>query len=783
MKTKITLTAKLFGLLFLMSLMLAYIPMAASATEAIPSVTVSFDANGGEALEPITVTPDERYGKLPSSAITGLSGGDSNWYLVDEKGNITDTKITKLTKVTLTNDHTLFVKRVVLAPSLKIVLEVPGAVSDAYQYYIPENSKRVLTVTISNQNTDVLDYTYAWYKDGTEIEGSTEATLVLDGNVSDSGLYTVKVTATLKAESNITATETTASAETSQTVKILHASNTLYYDANGGEEGPINNFTGGTTITVAKEVPTRTGFVFDGWNTKADGTGENYPGGSTYTFAEDNGNGGCTTTLYAQWIKLYDVYVGGVQVTERNQHDVFGDGRVSYDAETNTLTLHDYSYEGEGYRYGNSADGVQSYSAAIYSNGSITIKLAGANTLINTFNGKGQDQYGDGVVSEGCITFVGDGSLFISASFAIDADDDITIDGSKMILEAIDDGISANNGSVIIKNNAKVDLTVAGYGIYAYKDVTIIDSELNIEADFDGIYSYDGTVEIGCTNVAISANGLWLTGTKVTIHANGYYGIFAFKGLIIDEKLTISSPENGVILDVTDEDSVYSTIAIGETAAKDIVIEPLGYTVSIHGLSYSMSVLVPAYQSVNQAYSERLGVEDFSEALDTHRVGYIFAGWYTDETYTSGMEFNFGDAVTADINIYAKWASVYAPVVEETEGGDVTVSPETATKGEIVIITAEPDEGKEVDTVTVTDKDGNSVSVTKNDDGSYSFAQPESEVKIKVTYKDKESGTEGKPTDPPQAGDSHNVLWFALIMICGSAVVMLTVCEKKKRTE
>ena len=263
--------------------------------------TVSFNANGGSAIDPITVTFGEKYGKLPSSAITGLSGGDSNWYLVDESGNVTDTKISKLTVVETAGDHTLFVQRKVLAPTVKITLEVPGAISDTYQYYVPGNSTRILTATVSNRNDEVLDYSYQWYKDGTPIDGATDAVLRLDGNVSDGGTYKVAVTASLKDNVGITVTESVAVGEKAQNVKILHAANTLSYDANGGENAPGSHYTGGVTITVSSNQPSRVYHTFAGWNTKADGSGDSYSGGDTFTFADDNGNGGCEVTLYVQW--------------------------------------------------------------------------------------------------------------------------------------------------------------------------------------------------------------------------------------------------------------------------------------------------------------------------------------------------------------------------------------------------------------------------------------------------------------------------------------------------
>ena len=263
--------------------------------------TVSFNANGGETIEPITVTFDEKYGNLPSSAIAGLSGGNKNWYLIDAYGNVTETNIKNLTLVTTARDHTLFIKRNVLAPSISITLAVPGGISDGYQYYIPGASQRVLTATVGNTNTDILDYAYKWYKDGALIEGATSNVLTLDGNVSDSGTYKVEITATLKDGTNIVVASDTATASKEQKVKILHAANTISYDANGGEEGPQSSYTGGAALNISKDVPTRAHYDFIGWNTAPDGTGDSYKAEDAYIFVNDNGNGGCVVTLYAQW--------------------------------------------------------------------------------------------------------------------------------------------------------------------------------------------------------------------------------------------------------------------------------------------------------------------------------------------------------------------------------------------------------------------------------------------------------------------------------------------------
>ncbi len=70
---------------------------------------------------------------------------------------------------------------------------------------------------------------------------------------------------------------------------------TVTYNANGGTGAPGNQTkTYGVAITLSSTKPTRTGYTFNGWNTKSDGSGTNYASGGSYT-------GNANLTLYAKW--------------------------------------------------------------------------------------------------------------------------------------------------------------------------------------------------------------------------------------------------------------------------------------------------------------------------------------------------------------------------------------------------------------------------------------------------------------------------------------------------
>lgn len=73
-------------------------------------------------------------------------------------------------------------------------------------------------------------------------------------------------------------------------------------------------------------------------------------------------------------------------------------------------------------------------------------------------------------------------------------------------------------------------------------------------------------------------------------------------------------------------------------------------------------------------------------------------------------------------------------VLEDTEHGTVTVSPEKAKSGQTVTITTKPDEGYQVGKITVTDKNGDTVKITNKGDGVYTFTMPDSAVSVDVTF-------------------------------------------------
>jgi uncharacterized repeat protein (TIGR02543 family) len=210
-------------------------------------------------------------------------------------------------------------------------------------------------------------------------------------------------------------------------------------------------------------------------------------------------------------------------------------------------------------------------------------------------------------------------------------------------------------------------------------------------------------------------------------------------------------------------------IAKGSTGDKNLYAKwtPNSYAVKFdaNGGSGTMSNMSMQYDE-----SQDLTANGFT------RAGYTFSGWNTEKD-GSGNKYADKASVknlTAEKNgivtLYAQWTAIppstYEPTVTPSDNGQTTVDKKDPEAGETVKITPTPNDGYEVDSVTVTDKDGKPVDVTKNSDGTYSFKQPEGSVTITVTYKKNEPVTPVVTTNPilnlkavPAGNRTEKLIW------------------------
>ena len=153
----------------------------------------------------------------------------------------------------------------------------------------------------------------------------------------------------------------------------------------------------------------------------------------------------------------------GVLITEENYADVLGDGTVSYDPTTNTLTLNGYVYSGEGVLVDDG--GYMAIMADIPIEG-LTIVLVGTNSITVS----GSDSAGMVFFGSGDLTIKGNGSLAInSIMYGIT----VQTDSGKIIIEsaklnttttgAMAIGIQAND-FIMNSGNLKISASMIGIG-------------------------------------------------------------------------------------------------------------------------------------------------------------------------------------------------------------------------------------------------------------------------------------------------------------------------------
>ena len=161
--------------------------------------------------------------------------------------------------------------------------------------------------------------------------------------------------------------------------------------------------------------------------------------------------------------------------------------------------------------------------------------------------------------------------------------------------------------------------------------------------------------------------------------------------------------------------------------------------------------------TVNNSYAQNSGMGSYAAGNVVtvragSRSGYTFNGW------TSGSNVVFDDPNAEEtiftmpdgsVTVTANWSRDggspssgrddsdprYAVgIPDKTENGSVSVSPKNASQGDRVTVTAEPDEGYELDSLKVLDKNGKELELTDKGDGRFTFIMPAGRVEVKAAF-------------------------------------------------
>ena len=368
------------------------------------------------------------------------------------------------------------------------------------------------------------------------------------------------------------------------------------------------------------------------------------------------------TAVPAKAVQTFDIWVLDTQVTAANQNDVLGDGTVSYDPDTNTLTLKNAKIE--------NLDENVGYGDGIWFEQELTITGTGSITGLI----EGIDAYAPLTIRDAKLTIHGVNSdaIYVDHDLTIQ-NSDLTLlsDNSSAIYTDDDDGDAPYPKTLI--TDSKIAAKSEDYdAIHAYYGLTIKNSEITAEGARRGIYMSaepclieDSIVTAQGPEDGIDVHGCELTirGEKTVVTAkgeeSGFFGPGAtlrvengVKSVTGDSKTDFAMGfENGIELG--------SQIAIKEPAGgqihptENIVMEADGKTEAMHVVIGRTNCFVSFDANGGSGTMERASVAEGAE--------------YTLPACTfkapAGMTFGKWDAgkpgdkikVTDDMTVKAVW--------------------------------------------------------------------------------------------------------------------------------
>lgn len=449
------------------------------------------------------------------------------------------------------------------------------------------------------------------------------------------------------------------------------------------------------------------------------------------------------------------------------------DNYIHYDADTNTLTLHNATIK-EALDYGDNPPNSLISGAAIgvlnqKGAAELTIQLEGDNTIAEV--GKGIYVLASST-GGATLTITGGGSLDASASqtgiWVQSNNDDATLTIRNAKVEATGTSTAGYGVNVQSNNSSTAALTVDGGSLTAsgspgilydsigsgtvpsttaltISDSAIVDArEGGIGAGYignlSGVSPTDGSVGIvfGLDLSDSKAGAVYgavtlqedLTigeGESLTIPDGASLTIGNDATLTVDGgKLTGNIPTNGVVYKVTEVklDKTNLSLEVGDTATLTATVEP------------------------DEASNKNVTWESSNKSVATvdanGLVTAVSAGTATITVTT--QDGNKTAACTATVKAPPEpepepeptpppyIPPTYAVTTPETPGGTVEVSPSRASSGRTVTITAAPDTGYELESLTVLNSRGEEIALTDKGGGKYTFTMPASRVTVEASF-------------------------------------------------
>lgn len=481
------------------------------------------------------------------------------------------------------------------------------------------------------------------------------------------------------------------------------------------------------------------------------------------------------------------LYVGGVLISSTGYWTTDSNGNVTactddgttpsdnyihYDKEANTLTLYnatikkglDYNeHITGGTSINDAAIGVFNQSGAA----ELTIILYGSNTIAEVGKGIYVLAISQSTGSSS-LTIMGNGSLDTSSSQTgiwVQSNSNnaaLSIKNAK-VTATIVDSYGSDGVRVQSEGNFSASLTVDGGSLTATGSGATF---AGIQLLFGSGGSVSGTPTVTASNNAIvRANGgiannssspiQYETGSDSTggIVFDGNTGT-VYGSVELQEDLEIGEGESltipdGASLNTDGKLTVDGGTLIG-TPSGDVTYKVTGVSLNtdsltlVEGGTATLTATVKPNNATNKNVTWSSDGTSVATVDDTGKVTAISVGSATITATTQDGNKTATCAVTVKAPPEPEpepeptpppyIPPTYAVTTPETPGGTVGVSPSRASSGRTVTITATPDPGFALESLTVLDSRGNEIPLTDKGDGKYTFTMPASRVTVEASF-------------------------------------------------
>ena len=421
----------------------------------------------------------------------------------------------------------------------------------------------------------------------------------------------------------------------------------ITYDANGGIGGPENQKKEWNVDTaISSKKPTQKGYVFEGWNTEEDGSGDDYFPEDDYTENED-------LTLYAQWmpIKYTVAYNGNGSTSGSMSTQTFTYGK-SYNLATNGFVRSGCHFAG----WNTKADG----SGTSYADKQSVKNLASTHGAKITL-------YAQWVKNNYTICFHANGGIGSMADVTVPYDTSYNLPTNKFTYQGYTfDKWKTEDGTSVYGNEAAIK----------YSSSQLKNGVLNLYAQWKiNQYTLTITGDSGVEKTTGSGTYNYGTTANVTYQIKPGYHIKNITGTTAD------GDPNGVWTGHTGKGGTITDTWTVKACNRTIVVhtEPNTYTVKYDGNGNTGG----STASSSHTY-------DAAKALTANgytKTGYSFNGWntkadgsgtaYADKDSVKNLTTTNGGTVT----LYAQWTAKKYTVAYNANGGSGTMAADTATYG------------------------------------------------------------------------------------------------------